>query len=74
MKKVNESKLHILSTWLFSMGEHFAKMLANIFSHVRNFHDTTPISFIKAYGIYFRVVVIFLQEGKSQKNAKITPM
>ena len=32
-----------------------------------NFHDTTLISFIKAYGFYFR------EEDKSAKNAKINP-
>ena len=38
-----------------------------------NFHDTTHISFIKAYGFYFRVGVIFREEDRSAKNAKITP-
>ena len=36
-----------------------------------NFHDTTPISFIKAYGFYFRMGN-FWEEDKSLKNAKIT--
>ena len=33
---------------------NFAKCLQDI-SRGGNFHDTTPISFIKAYGFYFRV-------------------
>ena len=37
-----------------------------------NFHDTAYISFIKAYGFYFRVGVIFAKKTKA-KNAKITP-
>ena len=32
-----------------------------------NFHDTTPISFIKAYGFYFR------EEDNSAKNDKNYP-
>ena len=54
---------------LFSLGGNFVKMLAS-------FHDTTPISFIKAYIIYW---VLFLrggnfrEEDKSVKDAKITP-
>ena len=30
-----------------------------------NFDDTTPISFIKAYGFYFRVGVIFAKKTKA---------
>ena len=37
------------------------------------FHETTPFSFINSYGFYFRVGVIFREEDKSAKNAKITP-
>ena len=33
-----------------------------------NFHYTFPISFIKAYGFYFRVGVIFAKKTKSQKR------
>ena len=36
-----------------------------------NFHDTTPIYFIKAYGFYFSGN--FCEEDKSAKNMKITP-
>ena len=38
-----------------------------------NFHDTIPISFIKAYGFYFSRGGNFREEDKSAKNAKITP-
>ena len=37
------------------------------------FHDTTPISFIKAYGCYFLHGGNFREEDTSAKNAKITP-
>ena len=33
-----------------------------------NFHDTTPISFITAYGFYFRVGVIFAKKTKREKR------
>ena len=42
-------------------------------SHGGNFHDTTHISFIKAYGFYFRVGVIFAKKTKARKMWKITP-
>ena len=42
-------------------------------SHGGNFHDTTPISFIKVYGFYFRVGVIFAKKAKARKTRKITP-
>ena len=37
-----------------------------------NFHDSTPIFFIKAYGFNFRAGV-FREEYQSAKNAKISP-
>ena len=38
-----------------------------------NFHDTTNISFIKAYGFYFRVGVIFAKKTKARKTRKLPP-
>ena len=35
-----------------------------------NFHDTTRISFIKIYGFYFRVGVIFAKKAKREKREK----
>ena len=35
---------------------------------VGDFHDTTPISFIKAYGFYFRVGVIFAKKTEVRKS------
>ena len=58
--------------WLFSLGENFAKMLAWHFMW-GNFHDTTPISFITAYGFYFRVGVIFAKKTKAQKKRENLP-
>ena len=36
----------------------------------RNFHETIPISFINAYGFYFRVGVIFMKKAKARKTGK----
>ena len=47
-------------------------MLQNI-SRGGNFHDSTPISFIKAYGFYFRVGVIFAKKPKARKTRKLPP-
>ena len=38
-----------------------------------NFHDTTNIYFIKAYGFYFRVGVIFAKKTKARKTRKLPP-
>ena len=38
-----------------------------------NFHDTTHIPFIKAYGFYFRVGVIFAKKTKARKTRKLPP-
>ena len=38
-----------------------------------NFHDTTPIPFIKTYGFYFRVGVIFMKKTKARKTWKLPP-
>ena len=37
-------------------------------SHGGNFHYANPISFIKVYGFYFRVGVIFEQKKNAQKR------
>ena len=50
-------------------GRNFAKMLARHFTW-GNFHDVTPISFIKAYGFNFRVGVNFAKKTKAQKREK----
>ena len=38
-----------------------------------NFHDTAPIFFIRAYGFYFRVGVIFAKKRKARKTRKLPP-
>ena len=38
-----------------------------------NFYDTTPISFIKAYGFYFHVGLIFMKKTKARKKRKLPP-
>ena len=50
----------------FHLGKVSRKYWQDI-SRGGNFHDTTPISFIKAYGFYFRMGVIFAKKAKAQK-------
>ena len=38
-----------------------------------NFHDASPISFIKAYEFYFCVGVIFVKKIKARKTRKLPP-
>ena len=38
-----------------------------------NFHHTTSISFITAYGFYFRMGVIFVKKTKVLKTQKLPP-
>ena len=51
-------------------GENFAEILARRFTW-GYFHDTTPISIIKAYGFYIRVGVIFAKKTKERKTRKL---
>ena len=47
------------------------KFLRKCWQHISrggNFHDNTPISFIKAHGFYFRVGVIFTKKTKARKT------
>ena len=48
----------------FRWEKNFAKMFARHFT-CGNFHDTSPISFIKAYGLYFPEGVIFAKKTKA---------
>ena len=48
----------------FCWGKISRKILARHFTW-GNFHNTTPISFIKAYGINFCVGVIFSKKTKA---------
>ena len=56
----------------FRWGKISRKCLQGI-SRGGNFHDTTPISFIKAFGFYFRVGVIFAKKTKARKTRKLPP-
>ena len=57
---------------IFPGGEISRKCWQDI-SHWGNFHDSTPISFIKAYGCYFCVGVIFTKKTKVRKARKLPP-
>ena len=61
---------HILYTvhGHFCWGEISRKCWQDI---SRNFHDTPPISFIEAYGFYFRMGVIFTKQTKARKMRKL---
>ena len=51
----------------FRWGEISRKCWQDI-SQGGNFHETTPISFINAYGFYFRVGVISRRRKKREKR------
>ena len=51
----------------FCWGKISRKLLQDI-SCGGNFHDATPVSFIKAYGFYFHVGLIFAKNTKAQKT------
>ena len=51
----------------FRWGEISWKCWQDI-TRVGYFHDSAPISFIKAYGFYFRVGVIFAKKTEAQKK------
>ena len=57
---------------IFAGGKRSRKCWQDI-SHGRNFHDTTPTSFIKAFGFYFRAGVIFAKKTKARKTRKLPP-
>ena len=54
----------------FRWGKILRKCWQDI-SREGNFHETTPISFINAYGFYFRVGVIFAKKTKARKTRKL---
>ena len=54
-------------------GGKFRKNVGKTFHVGGNFHDTTPISFIKAYGFYFGEGVIFANKTKARKTRKLPP-
>ena len=54
-------------------GGKFRENVGEAFHVGGNFHDTTNISFIKAYEIYFRVGVIFAKKSKARKTRKLPP-
>ena len=66
------SKLHYCKRGYFHWGKISRKCWQDI-SCGGNFHDTTHISFIKAYGFYFRVGVIFAKKTKLRKTRKLPP-
>ena len=54
-------------------GGKFRENVGKTFHVWGNFRDTTHISFIKAYGFYFRVGVIFAKKTKARKTRKLPP-
>ena len=55
---IDENEVEYCKRGYFRWGKISRKCWQNI-SRGGYFHDTTPISFIKVYGFYFRVGVIF---------------
>ena len=70
---VRDQNLIYCKRGYFCWGKISRKCWQDHISRGGNFHDTTPISFIKAYGFYFRVENFFAKQTKEQKNAKIIP-
>ena len=66
------SKSRYCKRGYFPWGKISRKCWQDI-SHGGNFHDTSPIFFIKAYGFYFRVGVIFAKKTKARKTRKLPP-
>ena len=62
--------VHTVNVVIFTGGK-FRKNVGNTFHVWGNFHDTTPVSFIKAYGFYFHVGVIFAKKTKARKMQKL---
>ena len=55
--------------WFFFAGGKFRENVGKTFhGGGGDFHDTTPIFFIKVYGFYFRVGVIFAKKAKREKR------
>ena len=64
-------RLHIAVNVDISAGGKFRKNVCKTFHVGLIFHDSPPISFIKAYGLHFRVGVIFAKKTKAQKTRKV---
>ena len=63
--------VHTVNVVIFAGGK-FRENVGKI-SLGGNFHDTTPISIIKAHWFYFRVGVIFAKMTKARKTQKLPP-
>ena len=70
-KAISNSK-HTVNVVIFAGGKFRENVVKDI-SRGGNFHDSTPICFIKAYGFYFRVGVIFAKKTKARKTRKLPP-
>ena len=64
--------LHNVNAVIFAGGKFCEKCWQDI-SRWGDFHHSTPISFIKAYGFYFHVGVIFVKNTKARKTQKLPP-
>ena len=69
--KLCSNKQNTVNLVIFAGGK-FRENVVKTFSHWVNFHDTSLISFIKAYGFYFRVGEIFAKT-KARKTRKLPP-
>ena len=73
---VNEFCVKILKAYCkrdyFRWGKISQKWWQDI-SRGGNIHDTTPVSFIKAYRFYFHVGVTFAKKTKAWKTRKLPP-
>ena len=60
-------KVITVNVVIFAGGGGISRKCWQDISRGGNFHDIAYISFIKAYGFYFRVGVIFAKKTKTRK-------
>ena len=70
LKPISIYKMYTVNVVIFAGGK-FCKNVGKSF-HV-GAHDTTPVSYIKAYRFYFHVWVIFAKKTKERKTWKLLP-
>ena len=71
-EKLQKDILHTVKGFNFAAFKFSRKRWQDILRG-GNFHDTTPISFIKPYGFYFREGVIFAKKTKAWNTRKLPP-
>ena len=66
-----DCKTYTVNVVIFA-GGNFRENFGKAFNVGGNFHDTSPISFIRAYGFYLCVGVIFTKNTTARKTQKLS--